>query len=171
MLYLELFSKGCTVFSYCECIHLSLFFYYFFPPCRSLSPSLPPLPPSLTPSLPPSLTPSLPPFLPHSLSHSLPPSLPPSLPASLPPRIRRSLNERAGGGYKLSVNDFVVKAAALAMSDVPEVNSSWMETFIRQSVHINQVEKYLVCIGGRPYRGNHTQRNFVASTKVTGTIS
>lgn len=33
---------------------------------------------------------------------------------------------------KLSVNDFIVKAAALACKRVPEVNSSWQESFIRQ---------------------------------------
>lgn len=38
--------------------------------------------------------------------------------------------EKEGG--KLSVNDFVIKAAALACGKVPEVNSSWQETFIRQ---------------------------------------
>lgn len=38
--------------------------------------------------------------------------------------------EKDGG--KLSVNDFVIKAAALACRKVPEVNSSWQDTFIRQ---------------------------------------
>lgn len=33
-------------------------------------------------------------------------------------------------GYKLSVNDFVVKACALALMRVPEVNASWTETSI-----------------------------------------
>lgn len=33
---------------------------------------------------------------------------------------------------KLSVNDFIVKAAALACKRVPQVNSSWQETFVRQ---------------------------------------
>lgn len=33
---------------------------------------------------------------------------------------------------KLSVNDFIIKASALACIKVPEVNSSWHETFIRQ---------------------------------------
>ncbi|KAK4336985.1 hypothetical protein RND71_044071 [Anisodus tanguticus] len=33
---------------------------------------------------------------------------------------------------KLSVNDFIIKAAALACKQVPEVNSSWQDTFIRQ---------------------------------------
>lgn len=35
-------------------------------------------------------------------------------------------------GTKLSVNDFVVKASAIALQDVPEANSSWMGDFIRQ---------------------------------------
>merc|ERR1719461_804136 len=34
-------------------------------------------------------------------------------------------------GVKLSVNDFVIKAVALACKRVPECNSAWMETFIR----------------------------------------
>lgn len=33
---------------------------------------------------------------------------------------------------KLSVNDFIVKASALACLRVPEVNSSFMDSFIRQ---------------------------------------
>ncbi|KAM0789013.1 hypothetical protein ACM66B_003080 [Microbotryomycetes sp. NB124-2] len=47
--------------------------------------------------------------------------------------------EAAGGvkdgvktGTKLSVTDFIVKAAALALQDVPEVNSGWHGDFIRQ---------------------------------------
>merc|ERR550517_871054 len=34
-------------------------------------------------------------------------------------------------GVKLSVNDFVIKAVALACKRVPECNSAWMESFIR----------------------------------------
>lgn len=37
-------------------------------------------------------------------------------------------------GQKVSVNDFIIKAAAQALKKVPEVNSSWMDTFIRQNV-------------------------------------
>ncbi|CEL56805.1 pyruvate dehydrogenase E2 component (dihydrolipoamide acetyltransferase) [Rhizoctonia solani AG-1 IB] len=37
------------------------------------------------------------------------------------------------GAPKLSVNDFIVKAVALAMQDVPEVNSSWLGDKIRQN--------------------------------------
>lgn len=35
-------------------------------------------------------------------------------------------------GVKLSINDFVIKAAALACKKVPEANSAWMDTVIRQ---------------------------------------
>lgn len=51
--------------------------------------------------------------------------------------LRRQLNEQGQGEYKLSVNDFLVKAAALSMNKVPEVNSSWEEDHIRQ---YNQVD-------------------------------
>lgn len=37
------------------------------------------------------------------------------------------------GGAKLSVNDFIVKAVACAMQDVPEANSAWMGETIRQN--------------------------------------
>lgn len=33
---------------------------------------------------------------------------------------------------KLSLNDFIIKASALACLKVPSVNSSWQDTFIRQ---------------------------------------
>jgi len=48
-------------------------------------------------------------------------------------KAREELN-KAGEkrGFKLSVNDFLIKAAALSMKKVPEVNSSWQDTFIRQ---------------------------------------
>lgn len=45
--------------------------------------------------------------------------------------LRASLNAESpegGGHYKLTVNDFVIKAAALALCDVPEVNASWTDT-------------------------------------------
>lgn len=46
--------------------------------------------------------------------------------------VRRQMNEAGRGEYKISINDFIVKAAAMAMRAVPEVNSAWHETFIRQ---------------------------------------
>ena len=39
--------------------------------------------------------------------------------------LRKQLNERAGADYKLSVNDFVIKAAALALRKVPAANVSF----------------------------------------------
>ena len=36
----------------------------------------------------------------------------------------------SGGEYKISVNDFLVKAAAVALRKIPEVNSSWTDTAI-----------------------------------------
>ena len=42
--------------------------------------------------------------------------------------MRKDLNERAkDGAYKLSVNDFVIRAAALALKKVPAANASWTD--------------------------------------------
>jgi pyruvate dehydrogenase E2 component (dihydrolipoamide acetyltransferase) len=51
--------------------------------------------------------------------------------------VRASLNARAvkkdgDKAVKLSVNDFIIKAAALACKTVPQVNSSWQDGFVRQ---------------------------------------
>lgn len=43
-----------------------------------------------------------------------------------------SLQEVKAQNIKLSVNDFIIKASALACLKVPECNSSWMDTVIRQ---------------------------------------
>ena len=49
---------------------------------------------------------------------------------------RARLNEAgAKSGFKLSVNDFVVKASALALMRVPEVNASWTDTAILRHKH------------------------------------
>lgn len=51
-------------------------------------------------------------------------------------KLRQALNASAEGKYKLSVNDFLIKACAVACKKVPQVNSSWREvdghTVIRQ---------------------------------------
>lgn len=48
-------------------------------------------------------------------------------------KLRTELNEiLSKENKKLSVNDFIVKASALACKKVPAVNSSWQDTFIRQ---------------------------------------
>ena len=43
-------------------------------------------------------------------------------------KLRQALNTSADGKYKLSVNDFLIKAAAVACKKIPAVNSSWRET-------------------------------------------
>uniref|UniRef100_A0A2K5JJM4 Dihydrolipoamide acetyltransferase component of pyruvate dehydrogenase complex n=1 Tax=Colobus angolensis palliatus TaxID=336983 RepID=A0A2K5JJM4_COLAP len=46
--------------------------------------------------------------------------------------VRKELNKILEGRSKISVNDFIIKASALACLKVPEANSSWMDTVIRQ---------------------------------------
>ncbi|CAF3648321.1 unnamed protein product [Fusarium graminearum] len=47
-------------------------------------------------------------------------------------KLRQALNASADGKYKLSVNDFLIKAIAVASRKVPQVNSSWRDGNIRQ---------------------------------------
>ncbi|KAF9295245.1 pyruvate dehydrogenase complex dihydrolipoamide acetyltransferase component (E2) [Mortierella antarctica] len=47
-------------------------------------------------------------------------------------KLREVLNKSSEDKYKLSVNDFIVKASALALKAVPEANSSWINDSIRQ---------------------------------------
>ncbi|KAF1378598.1 hypothetical protein PFLUV_G00192210 [Perca fluviatilis] len=48
--------------------------------------------------------------------------------------LRKELNaEVKAQNIKLSVNDFIIKASALSCLKVPECNSSWMDTVIRQN--------------------------------------
>ncbi|QUC15956.1 uncharacterized protein UV8b_00197 [Ustilaginoidea virens] len=47
-------------------------------------------------------------------------------------KLRQALNSSADGKYKLSVNDFLIKAIATACKKVPAVNSSWRDGSIRQ---------------------------------------
>ena len=51
------------------------------------------------------------------------------------------LQEVKAQNIKLSVNDFIIKASALACLKVPEANSSWMDSVIRQSVHARRPHK------------------------------
>lgn len=49
-------------------------------------------------------------------------------------KLRADLNARSpkedSGAFKLSVNDFIIKAAAIALTRVPQVNASWSEAGI-----------------------------------------
>jgi len=45
--------------------------------------------------------------------------------------LREELNSRAQGAFKLSVNDFIIRASGLALRKVPAANASWTESAIR----------------------------------------
>jgi pyruvate dehydrogenase E2 component (dihydrolipoamide acetyltransferase) len=47
-------------------------------------------------------------------------------------KLRQALNSSGEGKYKLSVNDFLIKAMGVACKKVPTVNSSWRDNVIRQ---------------------------------------
>ncbi|VFQ98579.1 unnamed protein product [Cuscuta campestris] len=53
--------------------------------------------------------------------------------------LRSKLNalQEASGGKKISVNDLVIKAVALALRKVPQCNSSWTNECIRQYHNVN----------------------------------
>jgi len=53
--------------------------------------------------------------------------------------LRAQLNEAADGAFKLSVNDFVIKAVAKALVDVPAANASWTDsdTLIHKHAHVS----------------------------------
>lgn len=45
---------------------------------------------------------------------------------------RKELNDAANGAFKLSVNDFIIKAAAMALKAYPSANVSWNDDAIHQ---------------------------------------
>ncbi len=51
-------------------------------------------------------------------------------------KVRKELNERSPAegpeAYRISVNDFVIRAVALALASVPEANASWTDTAVRR---------------------------------------
>ncbi len=59
--------------------------------------------------------------------------------------VRKQLNDKAVASagkdnppaYKLSVNDFIIKASALALKDVPEANASWYDDAIVQYSNVD----------------------------------
>ncbi|XP_076058310.1 dihydrolipoamide S-acetyltransferase muc isoform X1 [Oratosquilla oratoria] len=68
-------------------------------------------------------------------------------------------------GIKLSVNDFIVKASALASKKVPECNSSWLDTVIREYHDVD------VSVAVSTDRGLITPIVFKADAKGLATIS
>ncbi len=53
--------------------------------------------------------------------------------------LRAQLNEAADGVFRLSVNDFIIKAVAKALTDVPAANASWTDadTLMHKHAHIS----------------------------------
>ncbi|XP_071941651.1 dihydrolipoyllysine-residue acetyltransferase component of pyruvate dehydrogenase complex, mitochondrial-like [Antedon mediterranea] len=81
-------------------------------------------------------------------------------------KLRKELNSiLESDGSKLSVNDFVIKASALACMKQPEANSSWMDDKIRQ---FNQVD---LCVAVQTDNGLITPIVFNADSKGLSTIS
>ncbi|KAG7160067.1 dihydrolipoyllysine-residue acetyltransferase component of pyruvate dehydrogenase complex, mitochondrial-like isoform X1 [Homarus americanus] len=68
-------------------------------------------------------------------------------------------------GIKISFNDFIIKASALACKKVPEANSSWLDTVIR---HYNNVD---VSVAVSTDRGLITPIVFKAEQKGLATIA
>ncbi len=48
---------------------------------------------------------------------------------------RKHINDQAGDAFKLSVNDFIIKAAAMALQAYPAANVSWTEDAVRQYIN------------------------------------
>lgn len=61
-------------------------------------------------------------------------------------KLRQALNSAADGKYKLSVNDFLIKAIALAARQVPAANSSWREESGKVSIRQNHVVDVSVAV-------------------------
>ena len=59
-------------------------------------------------------------------------------------KLRQALNESADGQYKLSVNDFLIKACGVACKKVPIVNSSWRDGFIRQFSNVDISVSFII---------------------------
>ena len=51
--------------------------------------------------------------------------------------LRQQLNSKAGAGVKLSVNDFIIRASALALRKMPEVNAGWAGDRIVQFTNVD----------------------------------
>lgn len=81
-------------------------------------------------------------------------------------KVRKDLNEQlASDNMKISLNDLVIKAAALACKKVPEANSAWMDTFIRK---YNNVD---VCVAVATDNGLITPIVYNADKKGLTSIS
>jgi len=78
---------------------------------------------------------------------------------------RRQLNESAQDGAKISVNDFIIKACALALRDVPGANTGWADDTLLKFTGVN------VAVAVATPKGLMTPVVGDADTKDLATIS
>jgi len=78
---------------------------------------------------------------------------------------RRQLNEKTQGAAKISVNDFIIKACALALRDVPGANSGWADDTLLRFTSVN------VAVAVATPKGLMTPVVVQADTKDLATIS
>ncbi|XP_042199857.1 dihydrolipoyllysine-residue acetyltransferase component of pyruvate dehydrogenase complex, mitochondrial isoform X2 [Callorhinchus milii] len=87
--------------------------------------------------------------------------------------LRKELNEEdKSKSIKLSVNDFLIKASALSCLKVPEANSSWLDTIIRQN-HVVDVSVAVSTASGliTPIVFNAHNKGLVAISKDVATLA
>jgi pyruvate dehydrogenase E2 component (dihydrolipoamide acetyltransferase) len=90
--------------------------------------------------------------------------------------MRKEMNDAAGHDnpkYKLSVNDFVIKAVALALRDVPAANASWSEEAVLQYNNVD-VSVAVAIDGGliTPIIRNADQKSLsVLSNEMKGLVA
>lgn len=78
---------------------------------------------------------------------------------------RRQLNESAKDAPRISVNDFIIKACALALRDVPGANSGWAEDTLLRFTSVN------IAVAVATPKGLITPVVFQADSKDLATIS
>ncbi len=78
---------------------------------------------------------------------------------------RRQLNESAKDASKISVNDFIIKACALALRDVPGANTGWADDTLLKFTSVN------VAVAVATPKGLITPVLFQADSKDLATIS
>ncbi len=79
--------------------------------------------------------------------------------------LRRQLNDSAKGASKISVNDFMIKACALALRDVPGANTGWADDTLLRFTSVN------VAVAVATPKGLITPIIFEADSKDLATIS
>lgn len=78
---------------------------------------------------------------------------------------RRQLNEATKDAPRISVNDFIIKACALALRDVPAANSGWAEDTLLRFTSVN------IAVAVATPKGLITPVVFQADSKDLATIS